>query len=157
MSITTPQNDAVVEALKEASDGREDRARAGRRRREDRPRKVKVHYDKREALAGYMFILPWIAGFLVFTAGAMVYSLYISFSNYNLATNTASPVGIDNYARLFEDPRVGVSLANTLFYVVMAVPLEIIFALVLAMLLDRAARATAGFWRTLYYLSLIHI
>ncbi|WP_347979264.1 sugar ABC transporter permease [Microbacterium sp. ProA8] len=99
-----------------------------------------------------MFILPWIIGFLVFTAGAMVYSLYISFSNYNLATNTASPVGFENYARLFEDPRVGVALANTLFYVVMAVPLEIIFALILAMLLDRAARATAGFWRTLYYL-----
>ncbi|MFK4836983.1 carbohydrate ABC transporter permease [Microbacterium sp. ZW T2_14] len=151
MSITTPQNDAVVEALKEASDGREDRARAGRRRREDRPRKVKVHYDKREALAGYLFISPWIIGFLVFTAGAMVYSLYISFSNYNLATNTAKPVGFQNYANLFEDPRVGVSLANTLFYVVMAVPLEIIFALTLAMLLNRAARA-AGFWRTLYYL-----
>jgi len=151
MSITTPQNDAVVEALKEASDGREDRARAGRRRREERPRKAKVHYDKRETLAGYLFISPWIIGFLVFTAGAMVYSLYISFSNYNLATNTAKPVGFQNYANLFEDPRVGVSLANTLFYVVMAVPLEIIFALTLALLLNRAARA-AGFWRTLYYL-----
>jgi|UniRef100_UPI003F4F91A3 multiple sugar transport system permease protein len=151
MSITTPQNDAVVEALHEASEGRESRGRA-RLRRSERPPKVKVHYDKREALAGYMFILPWIIGFLVFTAGAMVYSLYISFSNYNLATNTASPVGFENYARLFEDPRVGVALANTLFYVVMAVPLEIIFALILAMLLDRAARATAGFWRTLYYL-----
>ncbi|GAA5092753.1 sugar ABC transporter permease [Microbacterium yannicii] len=151
MSITTPQNDAVVEALKEASDGREDRARAGRRRREERPRKAKVHYDKRETLAGYLFISPWIIGFLVFTAGAMVYSLYISFSNYNLATNTAKPVGFHNYANLFEDPRVGVSLANTLFYVVMAVPLEIMFALTLALLLNRAARA-AGFWRTLYYL-----
>ncbi|KAF2411788.1 spermidine/putrescine ABC transporter permease [Microbacterium sp. B35-04] len=137
--------------MHEASEGRESRGRA-RLRRSERPRKVKVHYDKREALAGYMFILPWVIGFLVFTAGAMVYSLYISFSNYNLATNTASPVGFDNYARLFEDPRVGVSLANTLFYVVMAVPLEIIFALILAMLLDRAARAAAGFWRTLYYL-----
>ena len=103
MSITTPQNDAVVEALHEASEGRESRGRA-RRRRSERPRKVKVHYDKREALAGYLFILPWIIGFLVFTAGAMIYSLYISFSNYNLATNTASPAGFDNYAGLFEDP-----------------------------------------------------
>jgi multiple sugar transport system permease protein len=151
MSITTPQNDAVVEALHEASDERDGRGRAGRSRRRERARKVKVHYNKREALAGYLFISPWIIGFLVFTAGAMVYSLYISFSNYNLATNTAKPVGFENYANLFEDPRVGVSLANTLFYVVMAVPLEIIFALTLAMLLNRAARA-AGFWRTLYYL-----
>ncbi|WP_228479792.1 carbohydrate ABC transporter permease [Microbacterium abyssi] len=111
----------------------------------------KVSYNKREALAGYLFITPWIIGFLVFTAGAMIYSLYISFSNYNLATNTARPVGFDNYAELFDDPRVGVSLANTLFYVVMAVPLEIIFALILAMLLARVGRG-AGVFRTLYYL-----
>ncbi|MEV8172532.1 sugar ABC transporter permease [Microbacterium sp. NPDC077486] len=108
-------------------------------------------YNRREALAGYLFISPWLIGFLIFTAGAMVYSLYISFSSYNLATNSARPVGIDNYANLFEDPRVGVSLANTLFYVVMAVPLEIVFALVLALLLNRVGRG-AGFFRVLYYL-----
>jgi multiple sugar transport system permease protein len=117
----------------------------------ERPPKAKVRYNKREAIAGYLFISPWILGFLIFTAGAMVYSLYISFSNYNLATGNARPVGFDNYARLFEDPRVGVSLANTLYYVVMAVPLEIVFALVLALLLNRVGRG-AGFFRTLYYL-----
>ncbi|WP_309066887.1 carbohydrate ABC transporter permease [Microbacterium sp.] len=108
-------------------------------------------YDRREAIAGYLFISPWIIGFLVFTAGAMVYSLYISFGDYNLATNTARPTGVDNYARLFEDPRVAVSLGNTLFYAVLAVPLEIVFALVLAMLLNRVGRG-AGFFRTVYYL-----
>ncbi|MGF3056327.1 carbohydrate ABC transporter permease [Microbacterium sp. YY-01] len=114
-------------------------------------RKPRDRYDKREAIAGYLFISPWIIGFMIFTAGAMVYSLYISFSNYNLATNTARPVGLANYANLFDDPRVGKSLANTLFYVVMAVPLEIIVALVLAMLLARVGRG-AGFFRTVYYL-----
>lgn len=121
------------------------------KRRGRRSRAMRDRYNKREALAGYLFIAPWVVGFLIFTAGAMIYSLYISFSNYNLATNTAKPVGFDNYAQLFEDPRVGVSLANTLFYVVMAVPLEIIFALVLAMLLNRVGRG-AGIFRTLYYL-----
>ena len=113
--------------------------------------RTRDRYNRREAIAGYLFISPWLIGFLVFTAGAMVYSLYISFSSYNLATNTARPIGIDNYANLFEDPRVGVSLANTLFYVVMAVPLEIVFALVLALLLNRVGRG-AGFFRVLYYL-----
>lgn len=122
-----------------------------RRRKRSKPRHEKQHYNKREALAGYLFISPWIIGFLVFTAGAMVYSLYISFSAYNLATNTARPIGFDNYARLFEDPRVGVALANTLFFAVMAVPLEIIFALVLALLLNRTNKG-AGFFRTVYYL-----
>ncbi|WP_136057534.1 sugar ABC transporter permease [Microbacterium sp. K24] len=128
-------------------------ARTGRKQRgsKERTPRVKQHYNKREAIAGYLFISPWLVGFLIFTAGAMIYSLYISFSNYNLATNTARPVGIDNYAQLFEDPRVGVSLANTLFYAVMAVPLEIVFALVLALLLNRVGRG-AGFFRTLYYL-----
>src|SRR3954471_16958238 len=108
-------------------------------------------YNRREALAGYLFISPWIIGFLVFTLGAMLYSLYISFSNYNLATNSATPAGFDNYAELFNDPKVGLSLGNTLFYAVMAVPLEIIFALLLALLLNWIGRG-AGAFRTIYYL-----
>ncbi len=137
-------------------DGVEGNGRRTRRVRvpEARPgrfRKPRDRYNKREALAGYLFISPWIIGFLVFTAGAMIYSLYISFSSYNLATNTARPVGLDNYANLFSDPRVGVALGNTLFYAVLAVPLEIIVALFLAMLLNRVGRG-AGVFRTLYYL-----
>jgi multiple sugar transport system permease protein len=108
-------------------------------------------YNRREAVAGYLFIAPWIIGFLVFTAGTMVYSLVISFSHYNLATNVIRPAGVSNYTRLMDDPRVATSLGNTLFYAVLAVPLEICVALFLAMLLNRAARG-AGFFRTVYYL-----
>lgn len=105
----------------------------------------------REAFTGYLFITPWIIGFLVFTAGAMVYSLVISFTNYSLATGTATPAGLDNYAELFQDPKVAMSLANTLFYAVLAVPAEIIVALALALVLDRISRG-AAFFRTVYYL-----
>lgn len=108
-------------------------------------------YNRREALAGYLFISPWLIGFLVFTFGAMAYSLYISFSYYNLAKNTVRPAGLQNYRDMFTDPRVALSLKNTLFYAVMAVPLEIVFALLLAALLNRLGRS-AGFFRTLYYL-----
>jgi multiple sugar transport system permease protein len=119
--------------------------------REKRKAAFKSKYNKRESLAGYLFIAPWIIGFLVFTLGAMVYSLVISFSNYNLARNTATPVGLANYEQLFEDPKVGISLMNTLVYALMAVPLEIAFALFLAMLLARVGKG-AGFFRTVYYL-----
>lgn len=112
-----------------------------------KPRK----YNRREAIAGYLFISPWIVGFLVFTLGTMIYSLVISFSDYNLATNIIRPAGVDNYTELFENPKVVASLKNTLFYAVLAVPLEIVFALALAMLLDRTTRG-AGFFRTVYYL-----
>ena len=108
-------------------------------------------YNRREAIAGYLFISPWIIGFLIFTAGTMIYSLVISFSDYNLATNIIRPAGFDNYKELLENDRVAVSLRNTLFYAVLAVPLEVMFALFLAMLLDRASRG-AGFFRTVFYL-----
>ena len=108
-------------------------------------------YNRREALAGYLFISPWIVGFTVFMLGAMAYSLVISFSRYNLATDVAKPAGIKNYALLFEDPKVAVSLGNTLFYALMAVPLEICVALALALLLNQVGRG-AGFFRTVYYL-----
>jgi multiple sugar transport system permease protein len=98
-----------------------------------------------------MFISPWIFGFLVFTLGAMVYSLVISFSHYQLATDTARPAGLANYEALFEDPKVMIALGNTLFYALLAVPLEITFALFLAMLLNNIRRG-AGPFRTIYYL-----
>lgn len=108
-------------------------------------------YNRREAMAGYLFISPWILGFTVFMLGAMAYSLVISFSRYNLATDVAKPAGVKNYALLFEDPKVAVSLGNTLFYALMAVPLEICVALALALLLNQVGRG-AGFFRTVYYL-----
>ena len=123
--------------------------RPSTRRRSPRSRLTRA--GRREALAGYLFISPWIAGFLIFTLGAMVYSLVISFNYYNLAKNTTKPAGLANYAALFEDPKVALSLKNTLFYAVLAVPLEICFALFLAMLLNWVGRG-AGVFRTIYYL-----
>ncbi|KQX08369.1 spermidine/putrescine ABC transporter permease [Leifsonia sp. Root1293] len=117
----------------------------------ERPPRRRNTAARREALAGLMFISPWIVGFLVFTLGAMIYSLVISFSDYNLATNIATPAGFENYAELFADPKVGIALSNTLFYAVLAVPLEISFALFLAVLLARVGRG-AGVFRTVYYL-----
>jgi multiple sugar transport system permease protein len=108
-------------------------------------------YNRREALAGYAFIAPWAIGFLVFTLGAMIYSLVISFTHYNLATGSAPPAGLSNYKQLWDDPEIRNSLQNTLFYAVLAVPLEIIFALFLASLLNRVKRG-AGLFRTVYYL-----
>jgi multiple sugar transport system permease protein len=129
---------------RERADGpAESDAAAGRRRSRN--------VNRREAVAGYLFISPWLIGFGVFTLGAMIYSLVISFSYYNLAKNTIRPAGLDNYRAMFDDPKVVHSLENTLFYAVMAVPLEICFALLLALLLNWVGRG-AGFFRTLYYL-----
>jgi len=55
----------------------------------------------REAMAGYAFIVPWIIGFLVFTVGPMLSSLYFSFTDYNII-DAPRWVGLANYARVFQ-------------------------------------------------------
>ncbi len=141
-STDTSSTRAIVTAEKAVRRGRKEKLPEGYRART---------YNRREAVAGYLFILPWIVGFLVFTLGAMIYSLVISFSHYQLATNTARPAGFSNYELLFEDPKVMMSLGNTLYYAVLAVPLQIAFALFLAMLLNNV-KVGSGIFRTLYYL-----
>lgn len=113
--------------------------------------RVKEPYNKREALAGYLFILPWIVGFGLFTVISMTYSLGLSFTDYDLSTDVIIPVGVDNYRLLAEDPKVLTSLSNTFVYAILAVPLELALALVLALLLQGVTRG-AGFFRVIYYL-----
>jgi multiple sugar transport system permease protein len=109
---------------------------------------------RRETWAAYGFLSPWIVGFLVFLAGPMVASLVLSFTDYDVLTSTDF-VGGENYRMLLADPKVRTSLANTMFYTVLHVPLTMAVALGLAMLLARAGRRSAGFFRTIFYLPTI--
>jgi multiple sugar transport system permease protein len=112
------------------------------------PRK---NWFSEEARAGWLSILPWIIGFLVFTATPFIASLYFSFTNYSVL-RPAEWVGLDNYVRLFTNDRLfPKALQNTLIYAVMYVPMNIITSLAIAMLLNRARHFT-GFFRTAYYL-----
>jgi multiple sugar transport system permease protein len=106
--------------------------------------------QRREARAAYVFIAPWVIGFLVFTAGPMIASLWLSFTDYSLV-EPGKVVGPANYQQLLEDPRVAKSLANTFVYAALFVPLGTVVALALAMLLQHVGRA-AGLFRTVFYL-----
>ncbi len=106
--------------------------------------------QRRESRAAYLFLAPWIIGFLVFTAGPMVASLALSFTDYSLV-GAAHGVGTANYRQLVSDPLVAKSLENTFIYASLFVPLGVVVALSLAMLLLRVGRA-AGFFRTAFYL-----
>lgn len=108
----------------------------------------------RELLLGYLYIAPWMLGFLVFTAGPMIASLYFSLTNYNTITPPRF-IGVENYRRLFfEDPRFTQALGNTLYYVVFAVPLGILISLALAVMLNQGLRGTK-LYRTLFFLPTI--
>ncbi|HEX7303815.1 sugar ABC transporter permease [Lentzea sp.] len=106
--------------------------------------------NAREARAGWVFVLPWVAGFLLLTAGPMLYSLYLSFSHYDLL-KPPRPAGLENYREIFQDGRAATALGNTVFFTLLHVPAQIVLALGLASLLRRAGRS-AGFFRTVLFL-----
>ncbi|PZD93220.1 ABC transporter permease [Paenibacillus sambharensis] len=105
----------------------------------------------KQHLTGYAFIGPFVIGFLCFTLIPVIASLYLSFTDYDLFT-TPSWVGIEHYKEMFmSDSKYATSLKVTLIYVFAGVPLRLAFALMVAMLLNRASKAI-GLYRTLYYL-----
>src|SRR5690554_3586893 len=81
--------------------------------------------ERRDA---FFFILPWLFGFLVFTAGPMLASLYISFTRWEIVT-PAKWVGLTQYSQLLADDRFWLSLWNTSYYVFLGVPLHLFLAL----------------------------
>ncbi|MCK2221870.1 sugar ABC transporter permease [Actinomadura sp. ATCC 31491] len=107
--------------------------------------------SRREARAAYLFLAPWFVGLLVITIGPIFASLYLSFTDYSLL-ESAKWVGFDNYVTMFtEDPRFIASLKVTTIYVVVSVPLQLAFALALALVLDRGLRGLS-FYRSIFYL-----
>src|SRR5262245_51731331 len=101
-------------------------------------------------LAGYTFIAPWLIGFFGFTLLPMVASLYLAFTDYDILTPPRW-VGLENFQRMFtQDRRYLQSVTVTLFYVAVAVPLRLGFALALAMLLNTDRRGVSVY-RAVYY------
>jgi multiple sugar transport system permease protein len=110
----------------------------------------RMSHQRREHLWALVFLSPWLIGFLVFMLGPMLWSLWLSFTNYDPLLPQTSFVGIENYQRAVEDPRARLSLWNTLFFTVFYVPGTVVSGLGLAMLLNRVGRA-GGFFRTAFY------
>lgn len=92
--------------------------------------------ERREAIEGYLFISPWVFGFLIFTAGPMLASLVLSFTKWGLI-DTPTFVGFDNYVKMVNDPLVWHSLMVTLRYTILTVPLRLVIALAVAIILVR--------------------
>lgn len=106
---------------------------------------------KKEHILGYIFILPWILGFITFTAGPILVSIVYSFCNYEILT-PAQFLGLENYRRLFfEDSLFYKSLYNTIYYTIFAVPLGMATALFLALLLNLQIKGK-NWYRTIYFL-----
>ena len=97
----------------------------------------RLNLARREAIAGYLFIFPWLFGFLLLRFGPMLASLLLSFTEYDI---TSAPVfiGVQNYIRMFSgDPSFWDALRVTLTYAVFAVPIGLALSLVIAVLLNQ--------------------
>ncbi|MEV4736963.1 MULTISPECIES: carbohydrate ABC transporter permease [unclassified Microbacterium] len=105
---------------------------------------------RRETRAGYLFLSPWLIGFFALTAGPMVASLALSFTDYNLF-NDPEFIGLDNYTRMLTDPNFLQAVKVTGIYVLVGTPLKLVAALGVAMLLN-APRRGQGFYRSAFYL-----
>ncbi|MBM3189897.1 MAG: sugar ABC transporter permease, partial [Chloroflexi bacterium] len=91
----------------------------------------------RDAFAGYAMASPWLIGFILFTAGPVLLSLYYSFTFYRITTPPRW-IGLNNYKVLASsDPKFTLCLVNTIYYAALSVPLSIITALILAMLMNQ--------------------
>lgn len=128
-----------------------------------------AHFFRRNATA-YLFLAPWLLGFLVLTLYPMIYSLTLSFTNYNFAKPDSTQwIGFGNYLKMFGsvfelreftastgeairvDPYYMKSLSVTFIYVFVSVPLKLLFALAVAMLMNQKLRGVP-FYRAVYYI-----
>lgn len=106
---------------------------------------------RREALEGLLYLSPWIIGFLVFVAGPLLASFYLSFTKYNVL-RPAQFVGLQNYIYAFaKDELLLPSLVRSLYFAVLLVPLGMAGSLILALLLNQKVMFTTV-WRTMYFL-----
>ena len=105
---------------------------------------------RREAIQGYLFILPWFIGFLVFTAGPLIAALGFSFTDWN-GFSTMEWIGFENYIQLTRDSRFWQSLKVTLVFTIFYLTLNVIIGFALALVMNQPVRGMRLF-RTIYYL-----
>src|SRR6185369_12378195 len=99
----------------------------------------------------YLFVSPWVLGFVLLTAVPLAYAFAISLTNFDGASSRWLWVGARNYVELMHDSAAWASLLRTLVYTAIAVPLSVAGGLGLAVLLNRRLKAV-GLFRTIFFL-----
>lgn len=117
-------------------------------RRSPKPRYSRLFWN--ESRDGYLFILPWLVGFVFFTAGPMIASVVISLLDWDVI-RAPTFIGFDNFQRMIEDDLFWISLYNTAYYTFIGVPIHVALALLVALLLNQKV-PLRNIFRTVYYL-----
>jgi ABC-type sugar transport system permease subunit len=116
-------------------------------------RRFEMTPSRREAAWGFAFIGLWLVGFLLFTAGPLIASFIISFTNFDLGhPETWSFVGLDNYRTALSDPNVRQGLLVTLKFGLISIPLTMGASLGVAILMNHRRLAGRPIFRTLFFM-----
>nr|WP_175484358.1 MULTISPECIES: sugar ABC transporter permease [unclassified Plantibacter] len=113
-------------------------------------RKRRRASHQRQGWVAHVFLLPWMLGMIAVTAGPLIASAVLAFTDYDLLT-APSFIGFDNFTRMMGDERFWASARVTGLYVLVSVPLQLAFALFLAVILDKGIRGLS-LYRSAFYL-----
>jgi ABC-type sugar transport systems, permease components len=108
---------------------------------------------KKKTWTGLAFASPWLIGFLAFTLYPLLASLYYSFTSFNIF-QAPEFIGMDNYAELMKDDLFWKSVSNTVYLTVVSTPVNLLFSLIIAMLLNMKVGGMS-IYRTVYYIPTI--
>lgn len=121
---------------------------------------MKINYNKmkrKEARWFYILISPWVTGFLIFTVGPILYSIYLSFTDWNLF-QSPNFVGLENYIDLFTRDKIfWKSVVNTFYFALISIPLGMTFSLLIAFLLNHRLPAMRLFRTAIYIPSVVPV
>lgn len=120
-------------------------------------KKIEMKKDTREAFLGFSFISLWLVGLVVLMLYPIIYSFYLTFteSYYHAATGiTSTPVGFKNYIDIIRNQTVMPMLSSYFIKMIVAVPLIVVFSLIIAMLINQPIKGK-GIWRTIFFLPVI--
>jgi multiple sugar transport system permease protein len=118
-----------------------------------RPGRFRGGIARREAMWGWVFIAPWVIGFALFTFLPMAAAMVFSLTDFDLRRpDDIRFIGLDNYRHLLADTGVQQSLLTTIRFIVITVPLNLVFSLAVAMLLNSQRVAGRSVFRTLFYM-----
>jgi multiple sugar transport system permease protein len=110
---------------------------------------------RQNSLYGWLFLSPYLILVVLFFIVPLVFALYLSFTKYSLiwgGIENAKFIGLTNFKNLFNDKTFLVSLKNTLVFVILSLPLQLIMSFTLAFILNSNRLNHTGFFRTLFYI-----
>ena len=99
-----------------------------------------------------LLLLPWLIVLAVFWTYPLIYSGYLSMTDYRTLTNETTFIGFDNYVRAFRDEVFWIAIKNTVYFVVITVPLTLSISLILAEIINQKVTKLRAFWQASYFL-----